>query len=67
MPVMMKKVGGKYRVVEAASGKIATTKNRKAHDGGGHKSREQAIAQVQAINMAIERKKGNPNVPPKKD
>jgi len=49
MPVKIKKVGTKFRVVES-SGKIAKNKAGTALDGGGHASQAEALAQVGAIN-----------------
>ena len=57
MPVAVKKIGRHWRVVEASTGKLAK-RNDRAVDGGGHSSKEKAIAQVQAINISLhERKK----------
>ena len=50
MPVRVSKHKGIYRVVETDGG-IAKTKNGNARDGGGHKSRAKAEAQVRAMNM----------------
>ncbi len=49
MPVKVRKQGDKFRVIEA-SGDIATNKGGTAVDGGGHSSREKAMAQAAAIN-----------------
>ena len=57
MPVATKKIGGKWRVVEANTEKLAK-RNGRAVDGGGHGSEGKAVAQVQAINISLhERKK----------
>lgn len=59
MPVMVAKRNGKFRVVEAETGKIATNNAGTAVDGGGHSSRARALAQVRAINRSLhERGKG---------
>lgn len=50
MPVKVAKKGNKYRVVEAATGKIAKNKGGTALDGGGHKSPQKAAAQARAVN-----------------
>jgi hypothetical protein len=50
MPVSVKKVGSKYRVVESETGKVAS-RNNKPVDGGGHSNRNDAVKQVHAINM----------------
>lgn len=56
MPVMTKKVGRKYRVVESATGKIARNKAGTAIDGGGYSSRDEARSQVSAVNLAMRRR-----------
>lgn len=50
MPVKTKKQGTRWRVIEAATGKIAKTKTGKAIDGGGHQSKQKALAQARAVN-----------------
>ncbi len=55
MPVATKKIGGKWRVVETNTEKLAK-RNSRAVDGGGHGSKEKAIAQVQAINISLHKK-----------
>ena len=50
MPVKVAKRGDKYRVVEAASGKIAKNKGGTALDGGGHSSKAKATSQARAVN-----------------
>jgi hypothetical protein len=62
MPVRIKKVGKKFRVVESSTGKIVK-KGGKAVDGGG-RSRGAAIAQAHAINLSTLRKKGRKGIPP---
>ena len=57
MPVKTTKRGGKYRVVEAATGRIAKNKGGTAADGGGHSSPGKARAQVGAINTPKSRKR----------
>jgi len=52
MPVHVVKRGTKFRVVEAATGKIVKSSGGKASDGGGHRSRAEAQRQANAINMA---------------
>lgn len=49
MPVKVSKRGRKYRLVES-SGRIATTHNGRARDGGGHRSKDRADRQARAIN-----------------
>lgn len=58
MPVKIKPMGGKWRVVEANSGKIAKNKAGTALDGGGHSSKDAALKQVGAVNSSLERRKG---------
>ena len=50
MPVKPEKRGGKYRVVEAGSGRVAKNSSGTAVDGGGHKTRDKALKQCRAIN-----------------
>ena len=50
MPVKVKKIGGKFRIVENKTDGISTNKGGTAVDGGGHSSRERAMAQAAAIN-----------------
>lgn len=57
MPVKVKYANGKYRVVEAASGRITKTATGKARDGGGHKTSAKAAAQARAINANVKRRK----------
>jgi len=57
MPVTIKKRGKLYRVVEAATGRIATTGKGTPRDGGGHPSRRTAEAQARAINANRPHKK----------
>ena len=48
MPVKTVQRGGKWRVVEVATGKLAT-RNGRAVDGGGHQSKENAIDQGSSV------------------
>jgi hypothetical protein len=50
MPAKVAKRGGKFRVVEARTGRIVKNKAGTAADGGGHRSRARAQAQARAIN-----------------
>lgn len=56
MPATVKKLGGKYRVVEKDTGKLVT-KDRKPVDGGGHVRRTNAVSQATAINISQARDK----------
>ena len=55
MPVKVVKRGKRWRVVEG-NGKIATTSQGNARDGGGHTSKAGADAQARAINASLRRK-----------
>lgn len=50
MPTAVKKIKGKYRVVEKNTGRILKTKKGNARDGGGHKSRAKAESQSAHID-----------------
>lgn len=50
MPTAVKKIRGKYRVVEKNTGKILKTHKGNARDGGGHKSRAKAESQSAHID-----------------
>ena len=52
MPVTVKHIAGKYRIVEAESGNIATNKNNRPIDGGGHEDEAKAERQAGYINQA---------------
>jgi len=52
MPVKVKKIGSKFRVVEG-DGSIATNRAGTPIDGGGHSTRTKAIMQVGAVNSSI--------------
>ena len=49
MPVSVKRLRGKYRLVES-SGRIAKTHKGHARDGGGHATKQKAMRQQRAIN-----------------
>lgn len=49
MPVSIKKVKDKYRIVEP-NGRIAKNKSGTALDGGGHSTKQAAVIQMRAIN-----------------
>lgn len=55
MPVVVRKRNGKYRIVEASTGRLATSKNNRASDGGGHLTKTKAERQARAINAAYRR------------
>ena len=52
MPLSIIKQGRKYRVVEDSTKSIAKTEKGSAIDGGGHKSKDAALKQIQAINIS---------------
>lgn len=58
MPVRVAKRAGKFRVIEATTGRLATNKSGTAVDGGGHSSRARATKQIQAINANTPRPSG---------
>jgi len=55
MPVKVSLRNGKYRVVEAKSGRIPRTARGVARDGGGHRSLVKAQKQARAINSSYRR------------
>lgn len=55
MPVTVRKRAGKYRVCEAATGRISRGSKGAPHDGGGHESEAKAKRQARAINKALEK------------
>lgn len=54
MPVTVKKIGGRYRIVDGGG---TITKNRAGTsvDGGGKRSKSQAARQARAINASLSR------------
>lgn len=52
MPVRVKQIGNKHRLVEA-DGSISLTKSGKPKDGGGHTLGSKAEKQAGIINAAI--------------
>mgnify|MGYP001306783305 CR=1 FL=1 len=59
MPVIVKHVAGKYRIVEADTGAIASSKHNKPIDGGGHEDENKAIRQAGHINKGIAAKESD--------
>lgn len=55
MPLSVRKIGTKWRLVEP-SGKIAMTDKGNARDGGGHSSKKAAVDQQRAIARNTEAK-----------
>jgi hypothetical protein len=58
MPVQVKRLRGKFRIVEEGTNRLARSKNDKPMDGGGHKSRVKAHRQAAHINDSKERDDG---------
>lgn len=58
MPYTVERRDGKFRVVLAANGRIATNSEGTALDGGGHSTREEAERQARAIEWSENRGKG---------
>lgn len=50
--VEVKKVNGKYRVVEAGTRRVEKTQNGVPRDGGGHQTKKVALRQAGYINDA---------------
>ena len=53
MPVKVAKRSGKFRVVKSSTGTIEKNRAGTAVDGGGHRSKVRAVAQVRAINRRL--------------
>lgn len=51
MPACVQKQENKWRVVECDTRKIVLNKAGTAIDGGGHKSKDNAMAQARAVNV----------------
>lgn len=54
MPVSIKEAQGVFRIVEMG-GKLVK-RSGKPVDGGGHKTRAAALAQMQAINISLKKR-----------
>ncbi len=50
MPVKVVKLGKKFRVIEASTGKLSKNSSGSSVDGGGHTTRKKADRQARAIN-----------------
>lgn len=50
MPVKVARRNGKFRVIEANTGRIAKNKAGTSIDGGGHLIKNKAVKQVGAVN-----------------
>ena len=59
MPLTVKKIKDKFRVVEIKTGKIAKNAAGTAIDGGGHSSEASAKKQMAAVNISQARERGN--------
>ena len=56
MPVTVKKLRGKFRVVEAKTGRVAKNNKGTSVDGGGYSSEAHAKRQARAINASLHRR-----------
>lgn len=56
MPVKIVKRRGKYRLVDASTGRIDMTDKGNPRDGGGHKDKAKAERQAGYINEALAKK-----------
>lgn len=54
MPVSVKKIGGRYRIV-SPSGAVEKNRGGTSVDGGGHRSKARAVRQARAINASLHR------------
>lgn len=66
MPVKTERRDGKWRVVEASTGRIARRKGGKPMDSGGFASRAGATAQASAVNLSMRRREGKSAPPPRR-
>ena len=55
MPVSVRKINGKYRIVDPSGG-IEETPQGHPRDGGGHDTKNEADRQARAINMHLAEK-----------
>ena len=55
MSVDVKKLRGKFRIVEEGTRRLARSKNGEPMDGGGHAERAKALRQEEHINAAARR------------
>lgn len=51
MPVKVRRVGNRWRIVETATGKIARNAAGTSIDGGGHATSDAARKQAAAVNI----------------
>lgn len=58
MPVKVKKVGDKFRIIEANTGKIAKDRGGKSFDKGGFKSKATANKHASGRNIGEARQRG---------
>lgn len=52
MPVCVRKINDRWRLIECDTGNIARNRNNKPIDGGGHRTESAARRQQTAINSA---------------
>jgi hypothetical protein len=65
MPLIVRKRGDKYRILESETGRIARGRTGKALDRGGSRSATSLRKQAAAINIAQARKRGHEIPKPK--
>ncbi len=65
MPLIVRKRGDKYRILESETGRIAKGRVGKALDRGGSRSPTSLRKQAAAINIAQARKRGHEIPQPK--
>ena len=57
MPTHVKKIAGKFRVVDDSTNRITREPSGTAVDGGGHRFEQKAFRQTEAINKALKKQK----------
>ena len=61
VPYKIKLRGGKYRLTDRKTGRIAMRRDSQPVDGGGHDSRDKAYRQASAIMHSESQRKGKKN------
>lgn len=56
MSIETKLISGKWRLIETETGNIASNKNNRPIDGGGHEDEDKAKRQAGYINSAVAKK-----------
>ena len=57
MPVMTRKLRGKFRLIESESGKLARNEKGTPIDGGGSQDKAKVDRQARAVNANLSEKK----------